>query len=182
MWWPSNAMEAWSTIIKIMTKPRIQSIEANTLRNAIIRDWMRDLCDRLFCYLKGGLFDQVHTAVVPNIGLGNRCGEHHVGTNGQMYDCPTRAAFIAGIKWAFMWDLRTYPNAPSAIHAFMNGSSEWTVRNTILADKADSRSRWAASIPFKTGIVISATITSGQRRRASDTRVAPSVAVPTTSN
>ena len=32
---------------------------------------------------------------------------HHVGTNGQMYDCPTRAACIAGIKWAFTWDLRT---------------------------------------------------------------------------
>jgi hypothetical protein len=51
-----------------------------------------------------------------------------------------------------------------------------------LAGKEDSRSQRAASIPFKTGIVISVTITSGQRRRASDTNVAPSVAVPTMSN
>jgi hypothetical protein len=99
-----------------------------------------------------------------------------------MYDRPTRAACIAGIKWAFMWDLRTYPNAPSAMHAFMNCSSEWIVRNTIVAGNADSRSQWAASIPLKIGIVISVTITSGQRRRASDTKLAPSVAVPTTSN
>jgi hypothetical protein len=63
-----------------------------------------------------------------------------------------------------MWDLRTYPNAPSAMHAFINCSSEWTVRNTILADGADSRSRWAASIPLKTGMVMSATITSGPPR------------------
>jgi len=81
-----------------------------------------------------------------------------------------------------MWDLRTYPKAPSAMHAFMNCSSGWIVRNTILAGEEDSRSQRAASIPFKTGIVISATITSGQRRRASDTNVAPSVAVPTMSN
>jgi hypothetical protein len=88
-----------------------------------------------------------------------------------MYVCPRRAARIAGIKWALMWDLRMYPNAPSAMHASTNCCSEWTVRNTVLADKADSRSRWAASIPLKTGIVISVTITSGQRRRASDTNV-----------
>ena len=34
-----------------------------------------------------------------------------------------------------MWDLRTYPKAPSAMHAFMNCSSGWIVRNTILAEE-----------------------------------------------
>ncbi len=108
--------------------------------------------------------------------------QHHLETNGQMYTCPTKAACIAGIKCAFMWDLRTYPKAPSAMHAFMNCSSGWIVRNTIFAGNEDSRSQRAASIPFKTGIVMSDTMTSGQRRRASDTNVAPSVAVPTMSN
>jgi hypothetical protein len=81
-----------------------------------------------------------------------------------------------------MWDLRTYHKAPSVKHAFMNCSSGWIVTNTILAGKEDLRSQRAASIPFKTGIVMSATITSGQRRTAADTNVAPSVAVPTMSN
>jgi hypothetical protein len=35
-----------------------------------------------------------------------------------------------------MWDLRIYPDVPSAIHAFMNCSSEWIVRKTILAGNA----------------------------------------------
>jgi hypothetical protein len=108
--------------------------------------------------------------------------QNHLETNGQMYTCPRRAACIAGIRCALMWDFRTYPKAPSAMHAIMNCSSGWIVRNTILAGNEDSRSQRAASIPFKTGIVMSATMTSGQRRRASDTNVAPSVAVPTMSN
>ena len=45
----------------------------------------------------------------------------------------------------------------------------------------EMRRRRIASMPLKVGMVMSETITSGRRRRSSDTNVAPSVAIPTIS-
>lgn len=53
-----------------------------------------------------------------------------------MYVCPTIAARIAGIRWTLIWDLMTYPDAPSSKYAFTKCSSEWIVRKTTLADGA----------------------------------------------
>ena len=52
--------------------------------------------------------------------------------------------------------------------------------NTNFALEPDSQSLCTASIPFKTGMLISVTTTSGLRLWAFDTNAAPSAAVPTT--
>jgi len=75
----------------------------------------------------------------------------------------------------------TYPNPPASMQASTNSFSRCTVRKTNCALEPDSRILHIASIPFKIGMVISVTITSGQRLRACSTNAAPSAAVPTTS-
>jgi hypothetical protein len=94
---------------------------------------------------------------------------------------PASTAFIAGAKWCVSHNFRKYPNAPASMHASTNSSAECTVTNTNFAEEPKSRSLYRASIPLKIGMLISDTMTSGRSLQTSDTKAAPSAAVPTTS-
>jgi len=65
--------------------------------------------------------------------------------------------------------------------AFQDGQLNFQANLKVLLWEPDARSVCPASIPFKIGMLMSVTMTSGRRRLAADTNSAPSDTVPTTS-
>jgi hypothetical protein len=73
---------------------------------------------------------------------------------------------------------RTFARIPTLRLPYM---PRRTLFPNVPAVEPNSRSLCRASIPFKIGMLISVTMTSGLTLQASDTNAAPSAAVPTTS-
>ena len=79
---------------------------------------------------------------------------------------PASASSIAGNRSVVIRAFTTYPNAPVAKQVRTKSGSEWTVRKIIFEVQPDSFNWLAASMPLRTGIEISVTITSGFRLMA----------------